>query len=397
MRLSERARAISPSPTLAIDARAKEMKANGVRVINFGAGEPDFDTPRHIKEAAVAALAAGMTRYTPVGGIRELKEAISAKFLNDNGLTYSAEEIVVSVGAKHSLYNAIQVLCDVGDEVLIPSPYWVSYVEQVKLAGAVPKLVRASLENGFKLLPDELRAAIGPRTRVLILNTPCNPTGAVYGREELEALAEVALAAGLVIISDEIYEKLVYEGNRHVSIASLAPEVKERTVVINGVSKAYAMTGWRIGYLGAPRDVARAITRLQSHSTSNPTSIAQAAALAALTGPQEPVREMVAAFARRRAYILERLRALPGVACPTPEGAFYVFPNFSAYWGGAYRGRPVNSGTDLAQLLLEEAQVAVVPGVAFGDDNCLRLSYATSRETIGEGLDRIAAVLGEIS
>ncbi|MGQ9755060.1 MAG: pyridoxal phosphate-dependent aminotransferase [Desulfotomaculales bacterium] len=397
MKLSGRARAISPSPTLAIDARAKEMKAQGIEVINFGVGEPDFDTPQHIKDAAVAALAAGMTKYTAVGGIKELKEAIAAKFQRDNGLSYTPDEIVVSVGAKHSLYNAIQVLCDEGDEVVIPAPYWVSYVEQVKLAGAVPRIVRTSLADGFKLTPEKLRAAVGPRTRVLILNTPCNPTGAVYGREELEALAEVALAAGLVIVSDEIYEKLVYEGNRHVSIASLAPEVKERTVVINGVSKAYAMTGWRIGYLGAPRDVARAITRLQSHSTSNPTSIAQAAALAALTGSQEPVREMVAAFARRRAYIVERLRALRGVACPTPEGAFYVFPDFSAYWGGAYRGRPVNSGTDLAQLLLEEAQVAVVPGIAFGDDNCIRFSYATSRDVIGEGLNRLARVLEELT
>jgi len=396
MKLSGRARAISPSPTLAIDARAKEMKAQGIEVINFGVGEPDFDTPQHIKDAAVAALATGMTKYTAVGGIKELKEAVAAKFQRDNGLSYTPDEIVVSVGAKHSLYNAIQVLCDEGDEVIIPAPYWVSYVEQVKLAGAVPKIVRTSLANGFKLTPEEFRAAIGPRTRLVILNSPSNPTGAVYSRRELEALAEAALSAGLMIVADEIYEKLVYDGHEHVSIASVAPEVKERTVVINGVSKAYAMTGWRIGYLAAPREVARAITRLQSHSTSNPTSIAQAAALAALTGPQEPVREMLAAFARRRAYILERLQALPGVACPAPGGAFYVFPDFSAYWGGAYRGRPVNSGTDLAQLLLEEVQVAVVPGVAFGDDNCLRLSYAASRETIGEGLDRIAAVLGEI-
>jgi len=397
MKLSERARAISPSPTLAIDARAKEMKAQGIQVINFGAGEPDFDTPQHIKEAAVAALAAGLTKYTPVDGIRELKEAIAAKFYRDNGLNYTPDEIVVSVGAKHSLYNAIQVLCDEGDEVIIPAPYWVSYVEQVKLAGALPRVVRTSLANGFKLTPEELRVALGPRTRLLILNSPSNPTGAVYSRRELEALAEVALSAGLTIIADEVYEKLVYDNHRHVSIASVAPEVKARTVVINGVSKAYAMTGWRIGYLGAPREVARAITRLQSHSTSNPTSVAQAAALAALNGPQEPVQEMLAAFARRRVYILERLQALPGVVCPAPGGAFYVFPDFSAYFGKAYRGKRIANSTDLAQILLEEAQVAVVPGVAFGDDNCIRFSYATSRATIGEGLDRLTRVLKEIA
>lgn len=396
MKLSERARAISPSPTLAIDARAKEMKAQGIKVVNFGVGEPDFDTPQHIKEAATAALAAGMTKYTPVGGIPELKEAIVAKFAHDNGLTYSPDEIVVSVGAKHSLYNAIQVLCDEGDEVIVPAPYWVSYVEQVKLAGGVPKIVRTSLDNGFKLTPEELRAALSPRARVLILNTPSNPTGAVYDRRELEALAEVALSAGLTIVSDEVYEKLVYDGNQHVSIASVAPEVQAQTVVINGVSKAYAMTGWRIGYVGAPREVARAMTRLQSHSTSNPTSIAQAAALAALIGPQEPVQEMVAAFARRRAYILERLQALPGVACPAPGGAFYVFPDFSAYWGREYKGKRIGNSTDLAQIFLEEAQVAVVPGIAFGDDNCIRFSYAASRATIAEGLDRVARVIEAI-
>lgn len=398
MRLSARALGIAPSPTLAIDARAKEMAARGADIVNFGVGEPDFDTPAHIREAACRAIAEGQTRYTPVGGTAALKQAIVRKFKRENDLEYSPAEIVVSVGAKHSLYNAIQVLCQEGDEVILPVPYWVSYLEQIKLAGALPRLVQTRMEDGFKLTPAALREAIGPRTRLLILNSPSNPTGAVYDRDELAALAEIVLQTpDLYVIADEIYEKLVFDGHKHVSLASLGPEIKARTVVVNGVSKAYAMTGWRIGYAAAPREVAAAMTALQSHSTSNPTSIAQAAAAAALEGPQEPVQEMVREFARRREYILDRLAGIPGLSCPRPGGAFYVFPSVQGLLGRSFRGRTLNNATDLAAVLLEAAGVAVVPGVAFGDDTFIRLSYATSLERLREGLDRIAAVAGEIA
>ncbi len=396
MELAQRATNISPSPTLAVDARAKEMRARGVEVLNFSAGEPDFDTPEHIKEAAVAALKAGMTKYTPVDGIPALKRAIIEKLERDNGLRYTPQEIVVSAGAKHSLYNAFQVLCDEGDEVILPAPYWVSYLEQIKLAGAVPRIVMTREENGFKLTPEELEESITPRTRVLVLNTPSNPTGAVYTASELAALGEVALRHGLVVISDEIYEKMVYDGTNHVSIASLAPELRASTVVVNGVSKAYSMTGWRIGYAAAPAEIARAMTALQSHATSNPTSIAQAAAVAALTGPQDALEAMVREFDRRRRYMLEALGELPGVRCVPPAGAFYAFPNVKGLLGRTYRGRPIASATDLAQLLLEEVQVAVVPGVAFGTDEYLRLSYATDLERIREGMARLAAFVKEL-
>jgi len=397
VRLARRATKISPSPTLSIDARAKELAAAGEKIINFGVGEPDFDTPEHIKAAAIEAMARGMTRYTPVPGTLELRQAICAKLLRENGLSYSPGEIVVSCGAKHSLYNALQVLVDEGDEVIVPAPYWVSYIEQVKLAGAEPVVVTTRPENDFKLTPAELAAVLTPRTRLLILNSPSNPTGSVYTAAELQALAAVVVEAGIWVLSDEIYEKLIYDGAKHVSIASLGPEVKVRTVVVNGVSKAYAMTGWRIGYAAAPAEVAKAMADLQSHSTSNPTSIAQAAAVAALNGPQEPVSAMVAAFAARREYILERLTALPGVRCRRPAGAFYVFPDVSAYFGRSFKGRVVESATDLAALLLEEAKVAVVPGAAFGDDRFLRFSYATSRENIAAGMDRLAAVLASFA
>ncbi|SHI51046.1 pyridoxal phosphate-dependent aminotransferase [Desulfofundulus thermosubterraneus] len=389
MKLADRVKNISPSPTLAIDARAKKMIAAGEKVINFGAGEPDFDTPEHIKEAAMAAIRKGMTKYTPVGGTMELKEAIVQKLKADNGLEYTPEQIVVSVGAKHSLYNAMMVLLQSGDEVILPAPYWVTYLEQIKLAGAVPVIVQTRQENGFKLTAEELLSVVSPRTRMVILNSPGNPTGAVYAKEELVELGKVIEDHGLVVISDEIYEKLIYDGCEHVSIASLSPALKEQTVVINGMSKAYAMTGWRIGYAAAPTEVAKAMVDLQSHSTSNPTSIAQAASVAALTGTQEPLMEMVAEFRRRRDYMLQRLNAIPGISCNTPSGAFYVFPSMARYIGRQYKGRQINGASDLASLLLDEVKVAVVPGVAFGDDRCFRLSYATSMENIVEGLNRI--------
>lgn len=396
MQLSSRARGISPSPTLAVDARAKELAAAGERIINFGVGEPDFDTPEHIKAAAAEAMARGLTKYTPVTGTLQLRKAICDKFYTDNNLAYEPDEVVVSCGAKHSLYNAVQVLVEQGDEVIIPAPYWVSYVEQVKLAGGAPVVVETRRENDYKLTPEELSRSLTPRSRMLILNSPSNPTGCVYTREELETIAGLAVEAGIWVLSDEIYEKLVYDGAAHFSIASFGPEIKRQTVVINGVSKSYAMTGWRIGYAAAPARVAKAMADLQSHSTSNPTSIAQAAAVAALSGPQEPVMEMLSAFAVRRKYILERLNAIPGINCRKPDGAFYAFPDVSACFGRRYGDKSITSAADLATLLLEEAKVAVVPGIAFGNDNCLRFSYATSLESITEGMDRIATVISNL-
>lgn len=397
MELAERARRINPSPTLTIDARAKEMLAAGINVLNFGAGEPDFDTPEHIREAARQAIEQGLTRYTAVAGMPALKKAIQEKLWRDNGLDYGVDQIVVSVGAKHSLYNAFQVLCQAGDEVILPSPYWVSYLEQVRLAEAQVRLVTTRAENGFKLTPGELAAAITPRSKVLVLNSPSNPTGAVYSRAELEALVPVVLRAGLTVISDEIYEKLVYDGHEHVSIAALGPEIKERTVLINGVSKAYAMTGWRLGYAAMPQAVACGMTSLQGHSTSNAASVSQAAAIAALNGTQEPTARMVAEFAARRTCMLEKLQAVPGVSCFRPGGAFYLFPDVRAFWGRSYRGRPVTDATGLAALLLDEVQLAVVPGIGFGNDNYIRLSYATDMETIREGMDRLSGFLGALA
>ncbi|MDA8235144.1 MAG: pyridoxal phosphate-dependent aminotransferase [Clostridia bacterium] len=393
MELAKRARQISPSPTLAIDAQAKKMQAEGMDVISFGVGEPDFDTPEHIKATAVEALNSGFTKYTAVAGIDALKEAIIRKFKEDNQLEYQPNQIVVSSGAKHSLYNCIQVLCDEGDEVILPTPYWVSYIEQIKLAGGIPKLVEAKESNGFKLTADELRQAINPKTKLLILNSPSNPTGAVYTRKELVALGKVIEEHNLWVISDEIYEKLVYDNLTHVSIASLSPKLKDLTVVINGVSKAYSMTGWRIGYTAAPPAVAKAMTDLQSHSTSNPTSFAQKASITALLGDQEPLNLMVKEFVKRRDYMLERLNSMSGVICNKPGGAFYLYPNISAFFGKSLGDREINNSTDFAEVLLAEARIAVVPGIAFGNEENIRLSYATSMEKIKEGMDRMELTL----
>ncbi len=396
MRLAKRALQISPSPTLAIDAQAKKMIAEGINVLNFGVGEPDFDTPDYIKEAGIAAIKQGFTKYTPVAGTEDLRKAIAAKLKADNGLEYQLNEIVVSAGAKHSLYNAIQVLCDEGDEVILPAPYWVSYIEQIKLAGGIPKIIYAQEANGFKLTPEELDSAITPRTRVLILNSPSNPTGTVYSRAELEALGRVIEAKEIYVISDEIYEKLLYDGLEHVSIASLSSRLKELAVVINGVSKAYAMTGWRIGYTASQARIAKAMADLQSHSTSNATSIAQKASAVAITGNQEPLARMLLQFEKRRDYMLERLQAMDGVTCTKPGGAFYLFPNISSFFGKSHRDKLIKDSSDLAEVLLDQANTAVVPGIAFGTSANLRLSYATSLESIKEGMDRIEKVLGEI-
>ncbi len=393
MTLANRALSISPSPTLAIDTIAKEMMANGLKVVSFAAGEPDFDTPVHIKEAAIEAIRAGKTKYTPVAGTGSLREAICAKLKADQRLDYKPEQIVVSAGAKHSLYNAVQVLVQPGDEVILPAPYWVSYLEQIKLAGAEARIVQTREENGFKLTPAELRAAINARTKLLILNSPNNPTGAVYTVDELQALAAVIKEYDFMVISDEIYEKFIYNGTKLVSIASLSPELKERTVVINGVSKTYAMTGWRVGYAAAAQPVAKAMGALQGHATSNPTSIAQEAALAAISGDQAPVALMIAEYIRRKDYMLERLNSIPGISCLKPGGSFYLFPSIKSYVGKSYKGRTISGASDLASILLEEVQVAVVPGIAFGDDNYMRLSYVCSLEKIEEGLNRIAGLM----
>jgi len=396
VKIADRMSQIKPSPTLAITAKAKALKAQGVDVVGFGAGEPDFDTPQHIKEAAVKALKEGFTKYTPVPGIDELRQAVADQLARDYGLEYAKEEIIISCGAKHSLYNIAMVLFEPGDEVIIPSPYWVTYPAQVYIAQATPVIVETLEEKDFKLTPEQLEEAITPRTKALILNYPSNPTGASYTREELEKLAEVALKHDIWVISDEIYDKIIYDGFKHVPLASLSPQVKARTLLVNGVSKTYSMTGWRIGWVAGNKDVVAAMNKLQSQSTSNPTSIAQSAAYAALTGPQDCVTEMVKAFKERRDYIVQRLNAMEGVSCFNPQGAFYVFPSFAGLYGKSYGDRVINSSLDFADYLLNEFKVAIVPGVAFGEDKGARLSYATSMEAIKKGLDRIEEAIGKL-
>lgn len=396
MNLARRALAIKTSPTLALDVRTKELQRQGVDIISFAVGEPDFDTPDHIKEAAITAIRQGFTKYTPSNGIPELREAIVGKFRRDNGLEYQPGEVMVSIGAKHCIFNAIMVLCDEGDEVLIPSPYWVSYPEMVRVAGGSPVSVATSDGANFKLNARQLEESITPRTRVLILNSPSNPTGAVYHRRELEELAEVILRHRLWVISDEVYEQLVYDDSQHLSIASLGPEIKARTVVVNGVSKAFAMTGWRIGYLAAPAPLLKAMGDLQSHATSNANAMAQWASVAALNGPRGPILHMVAEFDRRRRYMAGRVSALPGFSCQLPAGAFYVFPNVTGVLGRKYRGKLILDDEVLAELILTQAHVTVVPGSGFGYPSHLRLSYATSMDKIEAGLDRIQRFLGQL-
>ncbi len=392
--LAARIRTLAPSSTLAVQARARALRARGVDVISFGAGEPDFDTPARIKEAARRAMERGQTKYTEVGGIPELKAAVCAKLRRDQGLAYDPAEVLVSVGAKHTLFNLAVALLDPGDEVLVPSPYWVSYPEQARLVGAVPVPVATREADGFDLDPDRLRAAVTARTKLVVLNSPNNPTGAVFSPASLEAVARLALERGLWVVSDECYEALTFEG-RHVSIAQLGDAVKARTLVVNTCSKAYAMTGWRIGYAAGPRELIRAMTDVQSQVTSNPSSIAQWAAVEALAGPQDEVATMAAEFDRRRRLIVDGLNALPGVSCARPKGAFYAFANVSGLFGRVVpgSGRKLAGSTDVAEFLLEHARVAVVPGVDFGSDAHVRLSYATSAELIREGLARMDAAL----
>lgn len=394
--IAERAKKIKPSPTLAVDSKAKEFKAKGVDIVNFGVGEPDFDTPEHIKEAAIKAIKDGFTKYTPVGGIDELKEAIIEKLERDNGLKYDKENIIVSCGAKHSLYNIAQALFGPGDEVIIPAPYWVSYPDQVLLNDAKPVIVDTYEEDDFMLGADALKEKITPRTKAIILNYPSNPTGFIYTEKALKEVAEIALKSNLYIISDEIYEKLIYDGQRHISIASLSEEIKEKTIVVNGLSKSYAMTGWRIGYAAGPAEIIKAMTKIQSQSTSNPTSIAQKAAVAALRGPQDCVQQMRQEFERRRNYLVEQLNSIPGISCRMPKGAFYAFPSIRNFFGKRTATIEINSSMDLSIYLLEKAMVALVPGSAFGAEGYIRISYATGMDNLSRGIERIRKALEEL-
>ena len=396
LQISNRCRSISPSPTLVIDSKAKAMKKKGIDVVGFGAGEPDFDTPEYIRNAAKAALDKGMTRYTPSSGTLELRTAICEKLKRDNGLEYEPDQIVVSNGAKHSLFNICQTILDPGDEVIIPEPFWVSYPELVQIAGGVPVMVHGHEENDFLVSADDMKPYITPRTKAIILNSPNNPNGCVWPREMLEDIARLAVENQLFVISDEIYAKLVYDGEKHVSIASLGEEIKAQTFVVNGFSKAYAMTGWRLGYCAGPTNVMKAVGALQSHATSNPNSIAQYAGYVALSGGDDIIAAMVAEFDRRRKHIVSRINAIPGLSCRMPKGAFYVMMNISELIGAAYGDKVIRSSTDFAELLLENAKVAVVPGLGFGSDMHVRLSYATSMENIDRGLDRIAQFVGSL-
>jgi aspartate aminotransferase len=379
MEISERAAQLTPSLTLSIDSKAKAMKAEGLDVCGFGAGEPDFDTPEHIKRAAIEALEAGFTKYTPNAGIPELRQAIADKLAADNGLNYRAGQVVVSNGAKHACYNAILATCQPGDEVVIPAPYWVSYPDMVRLVGADPVIVPTSERNAWKMRPEDFENAMTPRTKMLIMNSPGNPTGSVYTREELEAIVNVAAEEDIYVLSDEIYEKLVYDDVKHVSIASLSQEAYDLTITVNGFSKSYAMTGWRLGYLAAPDAVIRAVDSIQSHTSSNPSSFSPYGALAALKGDQQPLADMREEFDMRRNYMFDRLSKISNVTAVKPQGAFYILVNISQLG---------LTSQNFADRLLSKANVAVVPGAAFGDDRTVRFSYATSLDVIKKGLDR---------
>lgn len=395
MELSKKALSISPSSTLAIDAKAKKMKAEGIDIIGFGAGEPDFDTPDHIKAAAIKAINDGFTKYTPASGTLELKKAICNKFMKDNQLEYKPSNIVISNGAKHSLVNAFQAILNPGDEVIIPAPFWVSYPEMVKIADGVPVILNSTEEEGFKLSIEKLEKAITPKTKAIVINSPSNPTGMIYSEDELRAIADIAVNKGIFVISDEIYEKLVYDGYKHVSIASFNDKIKDLTIIVNGVSKSYSMTGWRIGYTASNEKIATIMGNVQSHATSNPNSIAQKAAQAALEGPEDIIEIMKAEFVKRRDYMVDRINSINGLSCLKPNGAFYVMMNISKYIGTEIDGVKINGSDDFAELLLEKAKVALVPGSGFGTDIHVRLSYATSLENIKEGLNRIEKFLNK--
>ncbi|MBT5471502.1 MAG: pyridoxal phosphate-dependent aminotransferase [Nitrospina sp.] len=390
MKFSKRIQQVKSSMTLAIDAKAKEMKAKGEDVIGFGAGEPDFDTPDRIKQAGIRAIESNDTHYTPVGGSNELKDAIITKLKRDNGLEYNRSQILASCGAKHSFYNLAQVLWEAGDEVIIPAPYWVSFPEMVVLAGAKPVIIETDASNDFKITVDQLKNVLTPNTRAILINTPSNPTGFAYNKSELEAITECALENNLLIITDEIYEWIIFDGFKHTSPASLSQEVQKNCVVINGVSKCYAMTGWRIGYIAADAELVKQVGKLQGQSTSNPCSISQAASIEALTGPHDDVLEMVREFENRRDIMVDRLNAIAGVSCNKPNGSFYSFPDFSALYGKKDpNGKVLQGSLDFTEFLLTEKKVAIVPGIAFGADANARMSFATSLDKIEEGVKRI--------
>ena len=397
MNISTRAKNLVPSATLAIGAKARQMQADGIDVIGFAQGEPDFDTPDHIKEAAIQAARDGFTKYTATGGINELKDAVVTKLKRDNGLTYTRNQVLISCGGKHSLYNVFQALLDPGDEVIIPAPYWVSFPEQVKLCEAKPVIVYTSEAQGFRLNRQVLEPAVTARTKLVVLNSPSNPTGSALSRAELEGIAALAVERGFAIVSDETYEALVYDGYRHVSIASLSDAIYARTIVVNSLSKAYAMTGWRLGYAAGPAEIIKAMDGLQGQMTSNPTSFAQRGAVAALVGSQEPTHRMREEFAKRRRYIVDRLSSMRGIRCHSPEGAFYVFPNVSALYGKRHGGKVIANSTEFTTFLLDAARIAVVPGVEFGNDNHIRISYATSMANIEKGMDRMAEAIATLA
>ncbi|HEY5647949.1 MAG TPA: pyridoxal phosphate-dependent aminotransferase [Nitrospiria bacterium] len=396
MKLARRITHIQPSATMALSAKAKALRSKGVELVDFGLGEPDFDTPESVKAAAIKAIHDGFTRYTPPGGTEELKLAVIEKFKRDNGLTYGKDQVVVSCGAKHSLYNLAQVLFDEGDEVLLPAPYWVSYPDQVRLAGATPVILNAEEKNGFLLDPDHVAEKITPRTRALILNSPSNPTGAAYDLTRLEAIADIAIQKDLLVISDEIYEPFIFGNASHFSIAGVRPEMSGRTIVVNGLSKSHAMTGWRIGYAAGPAEIIKAVEKVQGQSTSNPNSIAQKAAVSALLGDHTFTRKMVKEFDHRRKFIVEKLNAMPGVRCTTPQGAFYVFPNISDLLGTSWEHWKIRTDANLAEYLLDEARIAVVHGEPFGAPGFLRISYATAFDLIEKGMKQMAEALGKL-
>lgn len=397
MKLTARIGAIKPSPTLAITMKANALRAEGRDIIGFGAGEPDFDTPDHVKRAAIRAIESGFTKYTPVGGIDELKDAIISKLERDSGLSYNRSQVAVSCGAKHTLYNLAQVLFEEGDEVVIPSPYWVSYPDIVLLTGARPVILETRASEGFKIQPARLEAVIGLNTRAVIINSPSNPSGVAYSPAEMKELADVLAGKDVLVISDDIYEKILYDGMPFANVPSVCPAMKNRTVVVNGLSKSHAMTGWRIGYAAGPADIIAALIKLQSQNTSNPNSIAQKASVEALNGDQAVVAAMVLEFERRRNVMVARLNSIPGITCMLPQGAFYVFPDISGLSGLRHGGRALLTSADWAAYLLEEANVAVVPGGEFGHDDHVRLSYATSMAEIEEGLDRIQAAVARLT
>jgi aspartate aminotransferase len=387
--LSKRASSLKPSPTLTINAKEKALKAQGLDIVGFGVGEPDFDTPDHIKKAAIDAINEGFTKYTPAAGIDPLKDAIIEKFKRDNNLTYKRDEVIVSCGGKHSLYNLFQALFEKGDEVIIPIPYWVSYPPMVELAGAKPVLVDTSEKDDFQITKRLLKKHITKKTKGIVLNYPSNPAGSVYSVENLKEIGKIAVENNIYIISDEIYEKLTYDEYTHTSIASINPSFKERTIIAHGVSKTYAMTGWRIGFAAGPKEIIQAMSNIQSQSTSNPTSISQKAAVVALNGPQDFIKTMVSEFKKRRDFLVRELRSIEGVNCYNPKGAFYVFPNFNKLLGRKYKGKKIGSSSVLTEILLEDFHTAVVPGVEFGKEGYLRLSFATSMEVIKKGVERI--------